>query len=163
MAEIKTIANFRRRIANETDTPWLRQLFAQLRGLSPDLQATCPELLEQQWQLQRRVLTSHYPRALTEIVLIDAEPVGALTWHAGATSIRLLDIGLEAQHRGQGLGERLLKELIGQADLQGKALELAVMRHNPALRLYLRLGFHVQSGAQDEVQLQMRREPQRLG
>lgn len=163
MAEIKTIANFQRRIANETDILWLRQLFAQLRGLSPDLQVACPELLEQQWQLQRQVFASHYPDARTEVVLLDAEPVGALTWHAGATSIRLLDIGLQECYRGKGLGERLLRELIDQADLQGKALELAVMRHNPALRLYLRLGFHVQPGAQNEVQLQMRREPQRVG
>ncbi|WFF43170.1 GNAT family N-acetyltransferase [Salinicola endophyticus] len=161
MAEIKAIANLQRRVANETDGPWLRQLFAQLRGLLPDLQANCPELLEQQWQLQRRVFANHYPDARTEVVLIDAQPVGSLTWHEGAISIRLLDIGLEARYRRQGLGERLLKELIDYADLQGKALELAVMRHNPALRLYLRLGFYVQSGGQDDVQLQMRCEPQR--
>ena len=49
------------------------------------------------------------------------------------------------------------KETLG--DLQGKALELAVMRHNPALSLYQRLGFREQPGGDDEVQVQMRREP----
>lgn len=117
-------------------------------------------MLEQQWQLQRRVFASHYSDARTEVVLIGAEPVGALTWHEGAQAIRLLDIGLQARYRGQGLGERLLRALISQADQQGKALELAVMRHNPALRLYQRLGFRVLSSAGDEVQLQMRREAQ---
>lgn len=160
MDEMTKGAALTRRVADAADEPWLRQLFAQLRGLQPALLAACPELLEQQWQLQRRVFASHYPEARTEIVLLNAVQVGALTWHEGAAAIRLLDIGLEARYRGQGLGERLLKELIGQADPQGKALELAVMRHNPALRLYQRLGFHAQPGAQDEVQLQMRREPQ---
>ncbi|MGP0172272.1 GNAT family N-acetyltransferase [Pseudomonas sp. NCHU5208] len=162
MNQMKAGGELKRRVACAADEPWLRQLFAQLRGLQPELLAACPQLLEQQWQLQRQVFANHYPEARTEIVLIDAEPVGALTWHAGATCIRLLDIGLEAQHRGQGLGERLLRELIGQADQQGKALELAVMRHNPALRLYQRLGFRAQANAEDEVQLQMRREPQQV-
>lgn len=159
MNEMRTGA-LTRRAAGAADEPWLRQLFAQLRGLQPALLAACPELLEQQWQLQRRVFANHYPEARTEILLLEAAPVGALTWHEGATAIRLLDIGLEERYRGQGLGERLLQELIGQADQQGKALELAVIRHNPALRLYQRLGFQAQPGAQDEVQLQMRREPQ---
>jgi len=149
-----------RRAASAADESWLRQLFAQLRGLQHELLVACPELLEQQWQLQRRVFASHYPDARTEVVLLEAAPVGALTWHQGTTAIRLLDIGLEERYRGQGLGERLLQELIGQAEQQDKALELAVMRHNPALRLYQRLGFHAQPGAQDAVQLQMRREPQ---
>lgn len=160
MNEMKAGSELQRRVASEADEPWLRQLFAQLRGLQPELLAACPQLLEQQWQLQRQVFASHYPDACTEVVLIDAEPVGALTWHEGAQAIRLLDIGLQERYRGQGLGERLLKALIGKADLQGKALELAVMRHNPALRLYQRLGFRALSGAEDAVQLQMRREPQ---
>lgn len=160
MNEIKIGGELKRRAASEADEPWLRQLFAQLRGLQPALLAACPALLEQQWQLQQRVFAGHYPEARTEIVLADAVPIGILTWHQGATVIRLLDIGLEERYRGLGLGERLLKELIELADQQGKALELAVMRHNPALRLYQRLGFHTQPGVQDEVQLQMRREPQ---
>lgn len=157
---MKAGGELKRRVACAADEPWLRQLFAQLRGLQPELLAVCPQLLEQQWQLQRQVFANHYPDARTDVVLLDAEPVGALTWHEGAIAIRLLDIGLEERYRGQGLGERLLQELIDQADLQGKALELAVMRHNPALRLYQRLGFHAQPGARNEVQLQMRREPQ---
>lgn len=157
---MKAGAELKRRLACDSDEPWLRQLFAQLRGLQPELLAACPELLEQQWQLQRRVFASHYPDARTEVVLIDAEPVGVLTWHEGSKAIRLLDIGLEIRYRGRGLGEWLLRELIGHADLQGKTLELAVMRHNPALRLYQRLGFRALFGAEDEVQLQMRREPQ---
>lgn len=159
MNEIKTGGAPQRRAASEADEPWLRGLFAQLRGLQPELLAACPELLEQQWQLQRRVFASHYPDARTEVVLIGAEPVGAFTWHEGANAIRLLDIGLEIRHRGRGLGEWLLRELICHADLQGKALELAVMRHNPALSLYQRLGFREQPGGDDEVQVQMRREP----
>lgn len=163
MNEIKTIEEPQRRVAHAADEPWLRQLFAQLRGLQSELLVKCPELLEQQWQLQQRFLSGQYPEARTEIVLLGGRPVGVMRWHEGAAVIRLLEIGLEQHYRGRGLGERLLSGLIQHADQQGKALELAVMRHNPALRLYQRLGFSVLSDSDHEVaQVQMRREPRPL-
>lgn len=121
----------------------------------------CPELLEQQWQLQQRVFASEYPDACTELVLLGGRPVGILVWHEGKTIIRLLEIGLEQRYRGRGLGEQVLSELIRHADQQGKVLALAVMRHNPALRLYKRLGFSLQNDSDESVQVQMRREPMR--
>lgn len=160
MDEIKTNETLHKRCASDMDEPWLRWLFAQLRGLQPELLVACPGLLEQQWQLQRRVFASQYPDACTEVVLLGDTPVGVLSWHESATVIRLLEIGLEQHYRGLGLGGRLLSDLLQHADQRGKALELAVMPHNPALRLYRRLGFRVQTGHDDQLQLQMRREPQ---
>ncbi|MFG0805899.1 GNAT family N-acetyltransferase [Pseudomonas fluvialis] len=161
MNEIKTIETPQRRGACAADEPWRRQLFAQLRGLQPELLVACPELLEQQWQLQQRVFASEYPDACTELVLLGGRPVGILVWHEGKTIIRLLEIGLEQRYRGRGLGEQVLSELIRHADQQGKVLALAVMRHNPALRLYKRLGFSLQNDSDESVQVQMRREPMR--
>lgn len=160
MTEIKTAgtpARLRRRAANTGDEPWLRQFFALLRGLDPALIALCPALLEQQWQLQQCAFASHYPGARTDLILLEGDPIGLVTLHEGATAIRILELGLDPRHRGQGLGERLLAEIIREADARDQAVELAVMRHNPALRLYQRLGFLVLPGDEDAVQLQMRR------
>ena len=159
MIEIKTADILTKRAATAADEPWRRQLFAQLRGLDPALIAACPALLEQQWQLQQRVFASHYPEAHTELVLLDDAPIGLITLNEGASTIRVLEIGLEARYRGRGYGQWLLADLTHHADRQGKALELAVMGHNPVIRLYQRLGFRTLPASADEVQLQMRREP----
>lgn len=159
MSEIKTRPTLLRRAAGSADEPWLKRLFAQLRGLDAALIAACPALLDQQWQLQQRIFASDYPGAHTELILLDGEPIGVLTLDEGPRSLRIVEIGLELHQRGRGVGERLLREVIAHADRQGKTLELAVMRHNPAVRLYQRLGFKSLTVAPDEAQWQMRREP----
>jgi len=159
MSEIKTCPTLLRRAAGSADEPWLKRLFAQLRGLDAALIEACPALLDQQWQLQRRIFANDYPDARTELILLDGEPIGVLTLDDRPDSLRIVEIGLELCQRGRGLGEQLLREVIAHADRQGKALELAVMRHNPAVRLYQRLGFENLAGVPDEAQLQMRREP----
>ncbi len=161
MIEIKTADRLTKRAATAADEPWMRQLFAQLRGLDPAMIAACPALLEQQWQLQQRVFASHYPEAPTELLLLDDAPIGLITLHEGASTIRVLEIGLEAHYRGRGYGQWLLGDLTRRADRQCKTLELAVMAHNPAIRLYQRLGFRTLPANADEVQLQMRRDPVR--
>lgn len=159
MSEIKTRPTLLRRAAGSADEPWLKRLFAQLRGLDAAMVEACPALLEQQWQLQQRIFASDYPGACTELILLDGEPIGVLTLDERQDSLRIVEIGLEAHLRGLGVGEQLLLEVIAHADRQGKPLELAVMRHNPAVRLYRRLGFESLAGAPDEAQWQMRREP----
>jgi ribosomal protein S18 acetylase RimI-like enzyme len=162
MSEIKTAnapARLQRRVATAADEHWLRQFFALLRGLEPAMLAACPALLEQQWQLRQRVFASRHPGARTELLLLHGRTIGMLTLDRCGSLVRILEFALEPRHRGQGLGERLLDAIARQADSQGHVLELAVMRDNPALRLYLRLGFQVLAGGEDEVQLQMRRDP----
>ena len=43
--------------------------------------------------------------------------------------------------RGQGVGEKLMRALIGEAARRGLGLCLSVRSENPARRLYERLGF----------------------
>lgn len=147
------------RPAQPADEPWQRQLFANLRGLDPALLAACPPLLEQQWQLQQRAFMNDYPEAQTWLVLSANRAIGVVTLHRGASEWRLLEIGLEPDCRGQGIGQRLLQALVQFADTQGQTLALAVMRQNPALRLYQRLGFVALAESEADLQLQMRREP----
>ncbi|MFZ3203755.1 MAG: GNAT family N-acetyltransferase [Pseudomonas sp.] len=147
------------RPAQSVDEPWQRQLFASLRGLEPAMLAACPALLEQQWQLQQRAFMNDYPGARTRIIWSAGRAIGVITLHQGTSAWRLLEIGLEPDCRGQGIGERLLQGLTRFADSQGQTLELAVMRHNLALRLYQRLGFVTLAESEAGIQLQMRREP----
>jgi ribosomal protein S18 acetylase RimI-like enzyme len=55
--------------------------------------------------------------------------------------IRLIDITLLPQFRGKGIGAALLGDLIKRSDKVQKKISLHVDPINPALYLYLRLGF----------------------
>ena len=55
-----------------------------------------------------------------------------------------LSIGVRADHRGEGNGTLLLTALISEARRRGiPGLSLSVESDNPAIRLYLELGFSV--------------------
>lgn len=157
-ADCAAVPTLQLRPAQPADEPWQRQLFANLRGLDPAMLAACPPLLDQQWQLQQRAFMHDYPGARTQIILSAGQAIGVITLHQGTSAWRLLEIGLEPDCRGQGIGQRLLQALTEFADSQGQTLELAVMRHNPALRLYQRLGFVALAESAADLQLQMRRE-----
>jgi ribosomal protein S18 acetylase RimI-like enzyme len=60
--------------------------------------------------------------------------------------------------QGQGIGTHVLRPLPASAKHQSKVLTLAVMKINPAIRLYERLGFRITH--EDEYKLYMRADPQ---
>jgi len=74
-------------------------------------------------------------------VLADGVPVGRLYVQRGPAGIVLMDITLLAHWRGRGIGGALLRSLLEEAASSGQRVILHAERHNPARRLYHRLGF----------------------
>ena len=64
-----------------------------------------------------------------------------------AMTTHYIDITLLPQHRSQGLGDALLRDLQDEAAAAGKAVEIYVEKFNPAMHLYRRLGFHTEEDA----------------
>jgi len=62
---------------------------------------------------------------------------------AAPAKIRIIDIALLPEHRGNGVGTSLLRDLLAEGESGGKRVTIHVERFNPALRLYERLGFSV--------------------
>ena len=94
-----------------------------------------------QFQAQHAWYQEHYGDAQFDVVLIDGVPAGRLYVHRRAAEIRLVDISLVPELRGRGIGSDLLRELMAEAEAAGKPLTIHVEKYNPAMRLYLRLGF----------------------
>jgi GNAT superfamily N-acetyltransferase len=99
--------------------------------------------LRQQFEAQHQWYTTQYEGASFHVVLVDERPAGRLYTARWPDEIRIMDIALLPVHRGAGVGTSLLNDLMAEATTAGKSLTIHVERFNPALRLYLRLGFAV--------------------
>lgn len=116
--------------------------------------------LTHQFALQHHHYQTHHRGADFLLLLQDERPVGRLYWQANRpapAACTLIDVCLQPAARGRGLGTALLRGLIGQAEAAGRAIDLHVEAHNPALRWYQRLGFAVHG--QHGLHLWMRRLP----
>lgn len=149
------------RPAGEQDRELLCAIYASTRteelaqtGWPPEQQA---EFLRMQFQAQDAHYRKHYPGAELQVILHGGVPAGRLYVDRWAREIRIMDIALLPEHRGQGIGSTLLRELMREATAAGKALSIHVERFNRALALYERLGFRP---VEDKgVYYLLRREP----
>jgi ribosomal protein S18 acetylase RimI-like enzyme len=129
------------------DDAFLRDLYASIREeeLSvvdwDDVQRAA--FLRQQFDAQDTYYRKHYRPASFDVIELDGEVVGRLYVARWTDEIRIVDIALLPEHRGNGIGTSLLRELLAEADAAGKSVTIHVERLNPALRLYERLGFSV--------------------
>jgi ribosomal protein S18 acetylase RimI-like enzyme len=99
--------------------------------------------LRQQFDAQDAWWHENYAEASFDVIVVDGEPAGRLYVHRGPREIRIVDIALLPERRSNGIGTRLLEELLTEGDAGGKSVTIHVERMNPALRLYERLGFSV--------------------
>lgn len=94
-----------------------------------------------QFAAQTADYRANYPGASFQIIERDGVAAGRLLVGRSDEAILIIDIALLPEHRGAGVGTKLLKELQEEARTAGKPLTIHVERFNPALRLYQRLGF----------------------
>ncbi|MCX7544180.1 GNAT family N-acetyltransferase [Marinicella gelatinilytica] len=99
------------------------------------------EFLDQQFTAQHEHYNSHYPKAEKLLILKDKKPIGRIYIDRDENSICLIDVALLTQHRGSGLGTKLLKELLIEAQATKKKIVIHVENFNPAYQWYLKHGF----------------------
>ena len=113
--------------------------------------------LRVQFDAQDHYYRKHYAEAAFRVMLSGSLPAGRLYVARWPEEIRIVDVALLPEHRGAGLGTKLLQDLISESERAGKPLTIHVERFNPALRLYERLGFEVKEDK--GVYLLMERSP----
>jgi ribosomal protein S18 acetylase RimI-like enzyme len=153
------------RPATANDRPFLARVYASTR--EPELAAAGfteeqkAAFVEQQFSAQSLHYERNYHDTSFEVVLIDGEPAGRLIVGRWTEEIRVVDIGLLPERRGLGVGERLLRQVLAEAEARGVKASVHVERFNPALRLYERLGFAVVG--EHGIHLLMERPPSAEG
>jgi ribosomal protein S18 acetylase RimI-like enzyme len=133
------------RPADEADEPLLRGIYASTReeelALVPWPDEERRAFLTQQFDLQSTHYRTHYADGRFDVVEMEGEPVGRLYVARWNEEIRVVDISLLPRFRGRGIGTELLRELLDEGARTGRRVTIHVEKHNPALRLYSRLGF----------------------
>jgi GNAT superfamily N-acetyltransferase len=135
------------RPVTDADHPFLRDLYAGVRAaeLAPVAwpEAAKRDFLDQQFALQHQHYLKNYVGADLLMIETEAAPIGRVYVYRTPAEIRLMDIALIPQRRGQGIGSALLGELMDEARVTACELTLHVEPDNPAQRLYQRLGFRL--------------------
>jgi ribosomal protein S18 acetylase RimI-like enzyme len=97
--------------------------------------------LRQQFNAQDRYYRTTFTDAQFSIICAESEAIGRLYVWRQPDELRIIDISLLPAWRGRGVGGRLLRELLVEAAATSRRVTIHVEKHNPALRLYERLGF----------------------
>ncbi|HEX4951581.1 MAG TPA: GNAT family N-acetyltransferase [Blastocatellia bacterium] len=130
------------------DEPFLWEMLYQALYV-PEGHPPFPREIVQQPEISQYVRAWGQPDDVGLIACDDETLIGAV-WIRRLRAYGFVDdntpelsIAMLPEYRGQGIGTRLMTELF--ALLQGRyaALSLSVSKENPALRLYMRLGFEV--------------------
>jgi ribosomal protein S18 acetylase RimI-like enzyme len=148
------------RPAAEDDETFLFELYASTRDdfrfLDLDEQQK-QALLKMQYDARRFQYGESYPEAEASIILFATLPVGRLLVNESDRELALVDIALLPEYRNRGIGAALIQQLLNRAHSARKPVKLHVLKSNPALHLYERLGFS--RFAEESVYLEMIFEP----
>jgi len=109
-------------------------------------------------QKQRDSFAAQWKVDEVQIVAVDGVDAGWLQVSETAAEIRLLQLFIAPSRQGEGIGTEVLRGLIAARRAAGKLMALAVLKNNPARRLYERFGFAVTGEA--GVKFEMRRPVQ---
>jgi ribosomal protein S18 acetylase RimI-like enzyme len=98
-------------------------------------------ILKMQYEAQKQQFESAFPNLEENIILLDQKMSGRLLVSRDKDVIHLVDIALLPQYRNFGVGTSLLLSLREEVVSGGQSIILHVLKNNPAVRLYQRLGF----------------------
>jgi ribosomal protein S18 acetylase RimI-like enzyme len=129
----------------DTDLPFLARVYASTRteelAMAPWTDKEKAAFLDMQFQAQHAHYQKYYPQADWLVTVRDGEDIGRLYIERWPSQHCIIDIAFLPEYRGKGLGTALLRDLMDEAAVAGKAVTIHVEKFNAAMRLYRRLGF----------------------
>jgi GNAT superfamily N-acetyltransferase len=127
------------------DREFLYRVYASTRAEELEPTGWTPEQKEQflraQFQAQDAFYRQNYDGYEFLVVVVDGADAGRLYLHDRKASIGVMDIALLPPFRRFGVGGAIMQSIINEAGLRRATVTIHVENFNPAMRLYLRLGF----------------------
>ena len=108
--------------------------------------------------VQKALHNRRFDPATARIITVDGVDAGILVTEQRPTELYLERIAIDPSHQGDGIGSRVIRDLLTEAAEQGRTMVLEVLTTNPrAEALYRRLGFHEESRhGPGNIKIQMR-------
>jgi ribosomal protein S18 acetylase RimI-like enzyme len=113
--------------------------------------------LAKQYEAQERFFKTDYPHAEELVVLRAGDRLGQMMIERGEREIRMVDLALLPEHRNVGIGTHLINGLLAEAEKAGSVFRVQVMRSNPAVNLFERMGLVRTGETGSHYQLEWRR------
>ena len=135
----------RLRPITEADEAFQRALYGSTRAEElapvPWSEEQKRAFLDMQFHAQSVHYAKHYADGDFLIIEEAGRAIGRLLLHRTPEEIRVIDISLMPEHRRQGIGTRLLTDVLAEGEKTRRRVSIHVEHFNPAKRLYERLGF----------------------
>jgi len=143
-ARLPSVIGFRP--ITDNDLPFLASLYASTRAeeiaqLTDWSIEQKQQFLQMQFDAQHQYYQKQFTQAEYLIIQQADELIGRIYIDRRVDEIRLIDIALMPVARCQGIGAALLEDLLEEAQSAKLAVKIHVEKNNPAMRLYIRLGF----------------------
>jgi ribosomal protein S18 acetylase RimI-like enzyme len=133
------------RPAGPDDAELLYEIYASTREVELAVvpwDASAKEtFLRMQFKAQDNYYRTTYPRTSYDLIVSQDRVLGRLYVDRSGPEWQVIDIALLPEHRGKGIGTRLLTQILAEATAAGKPVQIYVEHLNPARHLYARLGF----------------------
>ena len=123
--------NITLRRAKPEDVDWLDEFYE-------GLMRPCVELTHD-WDEKR--FREVYNTETISVIQLDGEDIGMLKTEKRKDHIYFGDIQLKEAFQRRGIGTSLIRDVIEKAKADGLPLRLRVLKENPVVELYNRLGF----------------------
>lgn len=150
------------RLMQPEDEAVFRRLYAEVRA--PEMRMTqWPEaqiqaFCDSQYSAQDHHYREYYPDLEQWAICRGDDVIGRLYLATFGDLFILMDITIALAWRGQRIGSSIVADVVRQADLMSRQMQLHVEPENPARRLYQRLGFiALADQSTSEIYLEMRR------
>jgi ribosomal protein S18 acetylase RimI-like enzyme len=130
----------------DDDLPFLNQLYHTTRDYEMERVVDWSEeqkaaFLTMQFEAQHKHYQIYYADADFDIIELSGKAIGRLYLERRKDEFRIVDIALMPKYRRLGIGSHYLHSIMDEAAEHELPVRIHVEHDNPAMRLYLRLGF----------------------
>jgi len=117
--------------------------------------ATMKDYVDQIWgwddAFQESLFRERYIPSQIQIITFEGKDIGMISLEERTDDVFLRAIEILPSHQGQGIGVRIIQEIIHDASSKQKPVTLSVLKGNPAKSLYERMGFSVIEEAEPRI------------